>query len=186
MKPLSESYRREDGAALVEIRLHSVHQLFNSLDPAPFHEKDLDADAEEYIVESVREFPLREKIKLVFHLPRAEASDAGDLQGAIHNYFAYRAGVVARELRAKLAEGRATLAIAVLFLALCLVLRQTALTIGDTGYAHIVAEGLLIVGWVAMWRPIEILLYDWWPIRRRLRPLSKLAAIGVEVRALPE
>lgn len=185
MKPLSESYRREDGAALVKIRLHSVRQLFNSLDPAPFHEKDLDAGAEEYIVESVREIPLREKIKLVFHLPRAEASDAGDLQGAIHNYFAYRTGVVAREQRAKLAE-RPTFAIAVLFLVLCLVLRQMVLTLGAGAPGHIAADGLLIVGWVAMWRPIQILLYDWWPIARRVRWLSKLAATPVELRVLPD
>ncbi|MFN0044011.1 MAG: hypothetical protein ACKVSF_12445 [Alphaproteobacteria bacterium] len=186
MKSLSENYRREDGAALVEIRLHSVRQLFNSLDPAPFHEKDLDADAEEYIVESVRELPLREKIKLVFHLPRAEASDAGDLKGAIHNYFAYRAGVVARELRAKLAEGRLTFVIAVLFLVLCLVLRQMVRTLGDGAAGHIAAEGLLIVGWVAMWRPIQILLYDWWPIARRVRWLSKLAVTPVELRILAD
>jgi hypothetical protein len=29
------------------------------------------------------------------------------------------------------------------------------------GAEHGLAEGLLIPGWVAMWHPIEMLLYDW-------------------------
>jgi hypothetical protein len=38
------------------------------------------------------------------------------------------------------------------------------------------------MGWVAMWRPIEIFLYDWWPISRRLRRLRHIATLPVEVR----
>ena len=44
-------------------------------------------------------------------------------------------------------------------------------------------EGLLILGWVAMWRPIEVLLYDWWPLARRRTLLRRLATIPVEVRS---
>ena len=42
-------------AAAIEIRLSRAQQLFNSLDPSPFHERDLDQDAEEYIVDSADE-----------------------------------------------------------------------------------------------------------------------------------
>ena len=44
-------------------------------------------------------------------------------------------------------------------------------------------EGMLIAGWVAMWRPLEIFLYDWWPVRRRNRIFGKLAAMPVLIRA---
>jgi hypothetical protein len=44
-------------------------------------------------------------------------------------------------------------------------------------------QSLLILGWVANWRPLEIFLYDWWPIRRRVILLRRLAAMPVEVRA---
>jgi hypothetical protein len=46
--------------ATIEIRLASLHQLFNSFDPSPFHERDLDQDAEDYLVESSDEFPAAE------------------------------------------------------------------------------------------------------------------------------
>jgi hypothetical protein len=64
----------------------------------------------------------------------------------------------------------------------CVVLRQLALATRTGAASEIVAEGLLIVGWVAMWRPLEIFLYEWWPIRRRCWILAKLAKISVIVR----
>jgi hypothetical protein len=30
----------------------------------------------------------------------------------------------------------------------------------------VIREGFLIGGWVAMWRPLEVFLYDWWPNRQ--------------------
>jgi hypothetical protein len=42
---------------------------------------------------------------------------------------------------------------------------------------------MLIAGWVAMWRPLQIFLYDWWPLRRRNRVFGKLSAMPVLVRA---
>ena len=34
----------------IELELHDMMQLFDSMDPSPFREKDLDPDAEEFIV----------------------------------------------------------------------------------------------------------------------------------------
>jgi hypothetical protein len=178
-----EAYRREDGAVLIELRLSSLRQLFNSLDPAPFDEKDLDSAAEAYIVESVREFPLDQAMKLVVHLPRAELPKDVDLAAAIHHHFALRRNEWRRELSHQLHQGRITLAIAVVFLFGCLLLRQLVRSLGEgTLLMDLLGEGLLITGWVAMWRPIDILLYEWWPIRKRCRIAEKLTEIPVELR----
>jgi len=45
----------------------------------------------------------------------------------------------------------------------------------------ILLEGLLIGGWVAMWRPLEIFLYDWWPIRAQARLFDRLADMPVTI-----
>ena len=50
--------------------------------------------------------------------------------------------------------------------------------------ARVLEESLIIVGWVANWRPIEIYLYDWWPIRRRIQLFRRIAAAPVKVRAI--
>jgi hypothetical protein len=46
----------------------------------------------------------------------------------------------------------------------------------------ILREGLIIAGWVAMWRPMEIFLYEWWPLLRKGRLYQKLSRMHVEVR----
>ena len=47
----------------------------------------------------------------------------------------------------------------------------------------ILREGLVITGWVAMWRPIEVLLYDWWPLIQTRKHIVRILAAQVEVRA---
>jgi hypothetical protein len=187
MAEVTSWYNREDGFSLIEIRLSSVQQLFNSFDPSPFHEKDLDADAEEYIVDAVREFPLTAPLKLVCHLPRDQTASpaVATLADSIHNYFEYRRDVTARDLRFRLHEGRRALAIGLAFLSACLGVRQL-LFMGTGTVTEIIGESLLIGGWVAMWRPMEIFLYEWWPVRRMRQVYAKLAAIPVECRPAAE
>ena len=44
-----------------------------------------------------------------------------------------------------------------------------------------IREGLLIVGWVAMWRPLEVFLYDWWPIRAEAHLFDRLSTMPVRI-----
>jgi hypothetical protein len=85
-------------------------------------------------------------------------------------------------LRLERRELRWFVAIGLAFLAACLGLRQLALGFGPGSVMQIVAEGLLILGWVGMWRPLEAVLYDWWPLLRRRRIFRRLAQIEVQVR----
>lgn len=77
---------------------------------------------------------------------------------------------------------RAGLAIGLVFLVACIALRRALIANPLLVDQSILDEGLLILGWVAMWRPIEVLLYDWWPLTRRRAVLRRLAVIPVEVR----
>ena len=54
-------------------------------------------------------------------------------------------------------------------------------TFRDSRLAQVIAEGFLIGGWVAMWRPLEVFLYDWWPIRAEARLFDRLSAMTVRV-----
>jgi len=173
-----------DRAAKIEINLNRLAQLFNSLDPSPFHERDLDRDAEEYIVGSAEEIARQRPLALVIHLPRDQLPEpsAPDLSEAIHNYFAYRGANERRRLRLLFRDGRIALIIGLAFLFCCVSLRELAFSFGSNAASEIFGEGMLIIGWVAMWRPLEIFLYEWVPIRRRCRVLAKLAQMSVIVR----
>ena len=101
---------------------------------------------------------------------------------AVHNYFHFRAVQVGRDLRYTLKFGSASLAIGILFLFACLSLREFLFPWLGTR-SQILDEGLLIIGWVALWRPLEVFLYDWWPIRRKQALLRRLAVIPIDVRS---
>src|SRR5258708_25778215 len=76
----------------IELRIAQISQLFDSLDPFPFREKDLDKEAEEFIVSWARELPVDRPLKIVVHLPQAQAStpEAHELGAALTRYFGYR------------------------------------------------------------------------------------------------
>ena len=177
----NSAYRREDGCWLIELRLREVRQLFHHLDPAPFRQKDLDPAAEAYIEDAIREIGAGQRARLVIHLPEPECSseEARSLQESIANYFGYRAQQTRIELGRLLRLALVNLGIGLGFLAACLWLRRMLLAAGTY---ELLAEGLLIIGWVALWRPVEMFLYDWWPLLRRLRRLAAIARIPVEVR----
>ena len=178
----ARSYGSSTTAAKID--LSRISQLFNSLDPYPFHERDLDRDAEEYIVSSAEEAPRQRSLSLVIYLPADQLLDAGphDLNESIHNYFAYRETIERRRLRLLFRDGRIALVTGVLFLFACLLLRGLLRTVGDETVLGVLGEGLLIIGWVAMWRPLEIFLYEWVPISRRCRVFAKLSKISVVVK----
>jgi hypothetical protein len=175
------AYRREGGDWLIELRLRELRQLFHQLDPAPFREKDLDPAAEAYIEDAVREIGTEQNFRLVIHLPEPERSSesALSLPESIANYFGYRAQQTSVELGRLVRRAFVNLAIGLLFLAACLTLRRTLLAAGSH---DLLAEGLLIIGWVALWRPVERFLYDWWPLLRRRRRFASIASMPVEIR----
>ncbi|MEG3438781.1 hypothetical protein V0288_16765 [Pannus brasiliensis CCIBt3594] len=188
MKKLESYYRREGETYLIEIKLKRLDQLFNSLDPSPFLARDLDENARGYIVDAVSEFSLSTPLKLVFYLPDTERSTADSIfPQALHHYFNYCQRGEQRRLRVILRQGRIALFVGLLFLFVCLSLSELVVTkLGKDTFAHFVEEGLIIIGWVALWQPAEIFLYRWWPVRYRQRVFEKLSRIPIEIRPFRE
>lgn len=169
---------------IIEVRVAELRQLFNAIDPSPFRERDLDPAAADFIVGWSKDLPASAPLGLLVHLDRAAGppDEAAVLRGAIHEFFSQRAAGSRRRLRELFRRGRTSLAIGLAFLAL-------SIGIGDAiasyfeGHrlAEILRESLLIGGWVAMWGPLEIFLYDWWPIRADTRLFERLSSMPVRV-----
>lgn len=169
--------------ARIEVRLRDLAQLFNSLDPSPFVDRDLDADAEAFILGWSRELPPHAEFELVVHLPAApDPERAAGTEEAVQHYFAARAAIHRRELRQLLRRGRTSLAIGLAFLAVCFALGLVLLALLPGKWGEFAELGVQIVGWVAMWRPLEIFLYDWWPVRAEVRLAERLARMKVSLR----
>jgi len=54
------------------------------------------------------------------------------------------------------------------------------------GLSALLMVMVMIGGWVAMWRPIEVFLYDWWPIRAEARLYQRLATMPVRIEQTPD
>ncbi|MGV3659403.1 MAG: hypothetical protein ACO1TE_04440 [Prosthecobacter sp.] len=154
------------------------------MDPSPFHERDLDHDAEEFIVSWAQEHSRQQDLRLLIHLtrPPAEPGKAEKLvRDSVSHYFAYRADMTLHDLRRLMREGRASLIIGLLFLVLC---QSVANLLGPVNghWGGMAREGLTIIGWVAMWKPLDIYLYRWWPLLALRRLYQRLGHMPVEVR----
>src|ERR1043166_7566981 len=176
------------GTHHIELSLRDVTQLFNTMDPSPFHEKDLDHDAEEFILSWAQEFHRHEPVDLIVHLEQfRKGQDARRLvEEAVHNYFAYRARLNQLEFKRLMKQGRMSLLVGLSFLGFCLLMIELVLVNRPGALPGFLAQSLTIAGWVAMWRPMEIYLYEWWPLRRRGQIFDKLSHIPVAVQKRAE
>ena len=171
----------------IYIRIHELRQLFNSIDPSPFRERDLDPDCEEFIVSWAREMPpdrnLRVEIRVDREQPPAEL--AADVTSAVRRHFEREASLQDLRRRRIVREGRLSLAIGLLVLVFCM--GSAALvpiaTLGTGG--EILRESFIIAGWVVMWHPLEVLLYGLWPVVRERRLLERLATADVRLSSGP-
>jgi hypothetical protein len=174
-----------DAAARTEwldLHIASQRQLFNSMDPAPFRERDLDPEVSLYIREWAEELSLSAPLGIRVTLTDEAATGADEtaLREALHDNFARSATEHRRNLRKLFRDGRISLVIGVGFLALAITIAEWAVTrIPSARYAQLVEESVVIGGWVALWQPINIFLYDWWPIRRLVKLYDRLARADV-------
>ena len=78
--------------------------------------------------------------------------------------------------------GWRSLLIGFIFLAIMYVLTEM---INDftsmDGFTTTLRESFIILGWVALWRPAELLLYDWRPFKRDLKLFGRLEKCAVIV-----
>jgi hypothetical protein len=176
-------YREREGKLLIELELHSMMQIFNSFDPAPFHEKELDEEAELYIYNIVGEFPLKKPLEIIIYVPPSEFSRETEstLKEAIRNHFLYKKVLTEIDLKRLLQRGRRNMTIAVIFLFLCLLIIKLLSTFEGGLLKTMLSEGLIIIGWVAMWELVYVFLYGWWPIVQKRNVYRKILNMDVSV-----
>lgn len=179
-----QRYHVVDGRARIELVVRDVRQLFDSRDPAPFRERDLDEGAVEYLMGAVEELPRHLPVALVVVIdaPAEPAlADAAIAEG-IRGHFAHARTQIGRRLRQHVRRGRLALGVGLVVLVACLLLAEAAAAMSSGRLREVVREGLVIAGWVALWRPLEVLLYDWWPLVEERRQIDRLLEAPLSIR----
>lgn len=176
--PASRSRRRD----VLDLYLEDTRQLFNSMDPAPFRQRDLDPNATAYIVAWAEEATTRRPLRMVLHLgcETTTEAEAAMVSESVRAYFRRRAQATRRQLQHLFRIGRYSLLIALVFLALVIVIGESVASVLQDRYASLIEDSLVIGAWVALWRPLEIFLYDWWPVRAEARLFDRLSLMDVQ------
>lgn len=171
-----------DGVWEIRLVLASAEQFYHSLDPSPFRDRDLDRDAAEFIVDEVEDLPKDEPIRLVLSVPAESLVPMQQAPQAVCHYFNRLAESTARRLRRMVRLARHSVIIGMAFVFVVIAVAQLALErVGEHTLLSALLEGLTIVAWVALWRPTEVFLYDWWPVRGRVRLYQRVAQLPVVV-----
>jgi hypothetical protein len=173
--------QRAASAASVSIHVRNVAQMFNSLDPSPFWDRDLDPQAAEFIEDEFSEKLSAHTWHLHVHAQDGAAL-AADLQAAVEHYYERLASSARRRLRDEMRVGQLALLGGVTVFLLSMTVRGILAGLLPGRAPRMLDEGLIIIAWLALWRPVETLLYGWVPLYRRRRLYERLAAVRVAVR----
>lgn len=185
MMNIDSLYRKENGRVLIEIKLSSILQLFNTFDPSPFFVRELDYEATQYIVDAVKDFPFKTQFGIIVYLPVEVlgTKEAQKIPKAISNHFRYMVMIQEREFRQKWIYGKFTILVGLSFLTIAMIASWTvAETFSNSPIARLVATTLEVAGWVAMWEPITIHLYQLWPIVKQKKIYEKISRMEIDVR----
>jgi len=177
-KDILERYdRTDDGLLAVDVYASKVEELYEDFDKqAPFHRKDLDEELAAYLIDCMREigrvdFIIRITLDAI---PSVELQDR--IRTSVRRFFIYQ-----REL--ELASMQRLLKKSLLFLLSGMVLLFVSLSLGGAiapdlqqlVYERVLVEGLTIAAWVSIWESLSNLMFNWWPVRQRIRLHSRIA-----------
>jgi hypothetical protein len=198
---------------VIGINIKSVHQIFNSFDPSPFSERDVDLDCEDFILTNaeyhslhqqvdffqveinIKELPSVQDYQRLFGYSNADMPITStlqtDLQLSLNNHFEFLQHKNLVLVKMTLKTGQVSLAVGACIMLSCLVLtallnpKAESERVFDGGYwVQVAIQALNILAWVSLWKPFEIFVYSWWPLVTRQRLLGKLAKCKVQVNSI--
>jgi hypothetical protein len=140
--------------------------------------------AEAAMIDWARRQPKDAALEILIRLPPAALTPAAAAQLAdrVTAHFRRLAEEQDYTVRTFLADARISAAVGFSVFAACLLIVWTLYS-GYQGSttARALRDTLSILGWIAAWKPLEMLVHERRPLQRRLRLLRRLAAAPVRV-----
>lgn len=178
---------RKGPPAGVVLRLESLEQLLVAPPAAadgahPLGQSGVDQIRQACMgYRALAEQPLAVEVRMPNALPDAASVERARIAVAAFCQ-AHQERLDAR-LRSVRLEARAALKVGFAFLAVCMMLSGLCdtLTVLPEFPRRLFREGFLIGGWVALWRPVELILYAWWPHVHERNVYRRMARMSLRV-----
>lgn len=151
----------------IKIYLDEISHLFNSPEFDPFSDRPIFSSGLESAINEIKMARRKSRHRLVLFLPgeKINSDMEATMRKAMDNYCTHKLEESRREQMLLRWEGFEALQTGLIFMAICLFLSLSIREVQEIpAYLRtFIGEGLSIVGWVSMWKPIDIFLYQWWP-----------------------
>ena len=173
----------------VDLYLTDIHNFFQTPEADPFKGDFIETSGIDQLIDTMSARSWRRKgiATILIHLPEAmiEPGLAAKVKRAIASYSDAHIRVAVQKQREIWLEGLKALRIGLVFWAICLALSLLfeEVIFTRTAIGRLFGEGFIIAGWVGLWRPAELLLYDWRPYAREQKHYAEIKTM--EVRIVP-
>lgn len=165
----------------IQLQLPDINELLR-LPVSLYNKRTLETDAEEFIVEEAEALPPKAAINIKVHLPLSEVKHKDDIAPAIRRHFCYRKEQSQKEYKRIFKYGWRILFIALGLLAVIFSITEIAFYyMPDNKPLLFIHESFIILSWVALWRPMELLLYEWYPVKTDINLYTRLEQSNVQV-----
>jgi len=171
----------------VDLYLSDIHNFFQTPEVDPFLGENIEASGIDQLIDTMNARPSSQKGigSIVIHLPEAMITPdlPARVRTAITNYCNAQIRLAVQKKRETWLEGRKALRIGLVFWAICLAMSLLFEEVIFTRHAvgRLFGEGFIIAGWVGLWRPAELLLYDWRPYAREMKRYEEIKAMDVRI-----
>ncbi|MDD3263347.1 MAG: hypothetical protein PHT94_00460 [Candidatus Nanoarchaeia archaeon] len=178
-------YKKDgEGNYLIEIKIHSIEELFNVNDPNPINKRELNSKISAMIDNQIKIFGDENDVKLEIFIPEKLNGLLKEnvVKKAIKNHFEYNYLESCLHLKRRLRKGKRTFGIAgFIFIFFIVISSVFGYLFKESILTNIISEGLFVGAWVSLWRPIEILLYEWIPLSEEKKRTSKIIKMPINI-----
>lgn len=176
-----------DGVWELPLVLETVAEASETTIPLPLPYRKLNAEVLEYLEDVAQQMPKGEEARIVVYLPIEEIQQGLEqkLNKVLDIYGDARLEKLKREEKRALGASLSALAWGFAFMLVCQIIGVLADFPKYPTLTNTISEGFLVLGWVALWKPFETLLFDWRPSVERTKLHECLAAMPVVLRPLP-
>jgi hypothetical protein len=163
------------------IQLRTPDDLFDQFDPSPLVSRRLNEGASAYLLTSLKQSAASGPVVVVVRLPDDARSDAteGALRASVPGHFHRLSKAVDSDIKLIRSTARRFVPIGFLIMCVCMTVSEILTIRTERLLFHSIAEGVLVLGWVALWAPFDYLLFGALPLTKKRSFYKRLANAGM-------
>ncbi|MEI8386751.1 MAG: hypothetical protein WCG76_04055 [Verrucomicrobiota bacterium] len=165
----------------LSIQVRSVEEMIRA--DSPVISSRLHPDVSEALWNAIRQVNPKAAFRFEIVVPASDLSREGEVREALHQHFHNEVASLSEGIREILCNGWASARIGGALALFLLLISEGLLLLNERMLPEFLSRGLVIVAWVALWRPAELLVYDHLPLRKQRKLARKAAEADVVLRS---